>query len=169
MLAKGSRFGLAAAAAYTVTALVSAVPAALLPLVTVSKFGSAREATLFSGVDAFWHEGMRLLAVWVLICGGLATLALLAVLAAVLGSGRRPRPWREKLERWAHLLQQWAMPEVQVLAVLVGLVRLGRVVDITIGPGLWFYGAVSVLTLLAWRSFDFGVLAPRGRARASHA
>jgi paraquat-inducible protein A len=45
------------------------------------------------------------------------------------------------------------MPEVQVLAVLVAVVKIGSVVHIAIGPGLWCYAGMSMAILLALRSF----------------
>jgi len=46
------------------------------------------------------------------------------------------------------------MPEVQVLAVLVAIAKLGSLITIRTGPGFWCYGAMSVALLIAFRSFD---------------
>lgn len=159
LLATGTRHGLDAALAYALGGAILAFPAALLPFVTVAKLAQERVGLLFTSVSALWFEGMRLLAVWVLFCGALAPFILLGTLAAVtlpLRFGRRPGSRR--LVAFAHALSHWAMPEVQVLAVLVALVKLRTLVGIEIGPGFWCYIAVSLLTLAAWRSFDVKTL-----------
>jgi paraquat-inducible protein A len=59
------------------------------------------------------------------------------------------------LFRVARVLQHWAIPEVQVLAILVALMKLGSVVEVTIGPGFWCYCAMALSLLIAQHSFDF--------------
>jgi len=97
------------------------------------------------------------LAVLVFLFGGLLPFALLATLAVLHTSSRLG--WQNDdlhfLFRVARVLQHWAIPEVQVLAVLVALMKLGSVVEVTIGPGFWCYCAMALSLLIAQHSFDF--------------
>jgi len=158
VLAHGSRLGPDARLAFTVAGLLLAAPAALLPFITAGKLGDTQTGRVFTGVGGLWRNGMHLLAVWVLLCGTVVPAALLTVLAGLLLPARFGRaPFQPRLLlRAARALSDWAMPEVQVLAVLVALMKLGNLVDLTIGPGFWFYCAATFACLFAWRSFEFG-------------
>ena len=157
VLAQGPRLGPEVALVFALTGLAFAVPAAMLPFIRAGKLGDERISLLFTGVGALWAGGMRAMAALVLLCGGLLPLALLATLAALhmparLGCGRFD--WTPAC-RAAHFLGRWAIPEVQVLAVLVALAKLGSVVDVSIGPGFWCYCAMALSLLIAQNSFDF--------------
>jgi paraquat-inducible protein A len=171
VLAKGSRLGSEAALVFSISGLILAPPAALLTFVTAGKLGAQRLSLLFTGVGSLWDGGMRPLAVLVLVCGGLIPFALLATLAAVHAPSRLgwPKAGLQPLFRVAQVLEHWALPEVQVLAVLVALMKLGSVVDITIGPGFWCYCAMALSLLIAQHSFDFDSAALRASAGASDA
>jgi paraquat-inducible protein A len=162
LLEKRGWFGADAALAFTLTGLALAIPAATLPFATVDKLRNERIGFLFTGTEALWDDGMRLLAVWVLLCGALAPLVLLGTLAGLLVPPKFG--WRATGERWlsrmAHALEHWAMPEVHILAVLVAFSKLGVLVNVHIGPGFWCYAAMSVMILFAWRTFEFGAPAP---------
>ncbi|HWA88342.1 MAG TPA: paraquat-inducible protein A [Opitutus sp.] len=160
-LAKGARGGLDTPLALVVAGLVLAVPSILLPLVTASKLGNERDALLDTGVGALWGHGYHALAVWVCVCGTIAPLLLLGTLAVVLLPARLGRPLAPRvLSALAHQLARWAMPEVYVLAVLVAFAKLGSVVTLEPGRGLWCYAAMTILIVAAWRSFDLEIAAP---------
>jgi paraquat-inducible protein A len=143
------------ALAFTVTALILAVPALQLPLVTVRKFGTEHSSYLWTGIRALWHNGMPLLAVWVALCGLAVPLALLASL--VMTMPRLHLPAADFWRRVAQALQHWSMPEVQVLAVLVAFIKIGALVQVQPGLGLWFYGAMTLAMLRAWHCTDVEV------------
>lgn len=155
VLARGQRFGRDATLVFTVTGLILAAPALLLPFITAGKFGQERGGLLLTGVEGLWDHDMRLLAIWVLLCGAVVPMLLLGAMAGVLLPARLG--WTERpsefLSRAAHALGYWAIPEVQVLAVLVALMKLGSLVNVTIGAGFWAYIGMSFSLLLAWRSF----------------
>ena len=157
-LAKGSRFGSETTPALVTTALILAVPALTLPFVTVGKLGSERVGHLFSGARALWSEDMQLLSLWIVLCAGLLPVMMLCLLAMLTlpASFSKPAPWVSVVRRVLVAIAPWAMPEVYLLGVLVALTKLGSLVDVKIGPGFWCYAAMSVLGLLAWRTFYLG-------------
>lgn len=155
-LIRCSRFGPEAVRAFTLTALLLAGPALTLPFVTTGKLGLAQTRLVFAAVEGFWDHGMRLLSVWICLCGVIVPVGLLATLAILVFPawfGRKGSHSGPMIHA-AHALGHWAMPEVQMLAVLVAFVKLGNLVDVTVGPAFWCYGAMSFMLLLAWRTFD---------------
>lgn len=164
VLAQGTRLGPDTALVFSITGLIFALPAALLPFVSAGKLGDERISLLFTGVGSLWNGGMRSMAILVFLCGGLLPLSLLAILTVLHAPSHRPGRQKANfhlLFRAARILEHWAIPEVQVLAVLVALAKLGSLVDVTIGPGFWCYCAMALSLLIALHSFDFDSNASR--------
>lgn len=142
--------------AFALTAAILVVPAAEFPVVTVSKIGGEHVSYLWTGVRAMWRNGMPVLSVWVAICGIVVPMALITTLLVIQLSPRvRSDPKvRRFWIRVANAVQRWSMPEVYVLAVLVAFVKIGALVHVEPGMGLWFYAAVAATTMFAWRSAE---------------
>jgi uncharacterized paraquat-inducible protein A len=67
---------------------------------------------------------------------------------------RRPSIRLQLVIRCLRFLEQWSMPEVHLLAVLVAFIKLGDVVHAVPAAGLWCYTAMSISMLIAWRRVD---------------
>jgi|HubBroStandDraft_1064217.scaffolds.fasta_scaffold92772_1 paraquat-inducible protein A len=160
VLAAGRRLSAEAPLVFCVTGLILALPASFLPFVSAGNLGAVRVSTLLTGVGALWDNGMRALAVLVLLCGCLMPIALLGTLAMLKLPERLAAHVASagELARMARAMELCAIPEVQVLAVLVALTKLGSVVSVSIGPGFWCYCAMALSLLLAQRGFDFRAL-----------
>lgn len=160
VLARGRRLGPEAPFVFALSGLILAVPACLLPFISAGKLGDERVSLLFTGVGALWDDGMRALSMLVLFCGGVVPLGLLLTLVVLLAPAWRDAGGarRRELTRLATFLESWSIPEVQVLAVLVALFKLGTLVEVRIGPGFWCYCAMTLLLLLARRGFEMAHL-----------
>jgi paraquat-inducible protein A len=160
VMAKGRYLGPEAPLVFALTALILAVPACSLPFMSAGKLGDERTSLLFTGVVAIWDQGMRAMAALVLLLGGVVPMALIASIALLLA----PRELRgvfftdSEIAKLAAFLERWSIPEVQVLAVLVALMKLGSQVHVTIGPAFWCYCGMSVFLLMALRGIDLDTL-----------
>jgi paraquat-inducible protein A len=156
LLARGRWLGPEAPLVFAVTGLVLAVPACLLPFITAGKLGDQRVSLVFTGVGALWDNGMRALSMLVLFMGGIVPIGLLVTLVLLLAP---PPPRRSVLDprelaRVAAFLERWAIPEVQVLAILVALLKLGSLVDVELGAGFWCYCAMTLSLIFALRGVE---------------
>ncbi len=139
-------------------ALICYVPANVLPVMTTTTLTSVEDDTIVSGAVALYTSGSWHLALIVLIASVMIPLAKMSALAYLLvtvrrgsaGSGRD----RVRLYRLVAAIGRWSMLDVFVAAFVVALVRLKPLVSVDPGPGVVFFAAVVILTILAAESFD---------------
>ena len=155
--------GSGAAMAFALSGLFLALPALLLPFVTLQQFGQVRSTQVTVGFMGLWSQGFLTLGGWVLVCGVLAPFVLLVILVASMATDGWEvfQEWNRRLRRAATTVEYWAMPEVQVLGVMVAFIKLGDIVMVRVGPGLWCYAAASLCMLVAWRRFSLQPAANR--------
>ena len=148
----------------TATALVASaaicyVPANLLPVMrTYSLGGSVEEDTIIGGVMLLYGSGSWFLALVVLVASIMIPLGKLAALAYLLWhSSRQQRQVAHeegRLYRVVEVIGRWSMLDVFVASYTVALVQLRPLVSIVPGPGILFFAAVVILTMLAVEYFD---------------
>jgi paraquat-inducible protein A len=155
-LAVGRRYGQDAPLCFALTGLILLVPAVLLPLVGADELGNRRVSLLLTGVGALWGQGMHWLSFLVLFCGAVLPATLLVALIGLYGPPGLSRRWidRPALVRVVKTLGTWAYPEVQALAVVVGVIKLHSLVQLEIGPGFWCYCGMAGSLWLARHDFE---------------
>ncbi len=144
--------------ALVIAAAICYVPANLLPVLTTSTPGSSESDTIMAGIIYLYTSGSWPLALIVLIASVMIPLGKLAALAHLLtsvqrGSVKNNRE-RTRLYRLVELIGRWSMLDVFVDTFVVALVQLQPLMSVAPGPGVVFFMAVVVLTMLASHSFD---------------
>jgi len=134
--------------ALTLAGLILFCVANAFPLLSMRLDTNIQEATLLTGVLHLWDQGMRELAMLVLLTSvalpGLK-LVLLLYVTLPLRLGLRP-PGMAPVFRLVRELQPWAMMEVFLLGILVAMVKLADTADILVGPAMYAF-AFLILAL----------------------
>jgi paraquat-inducible protein A len=144
--------------ALVVAAAICYIPANVLPIFITTALGSSESDTIMSGVMLLYTTGSWALALVVLVASVMVPLGKLAALAYLLitvqrGSLGGTRD-RTRLYRLVELIGRWSMLDVFVATFTVALIQLQPLMSVTPAPGVLFFAAVVVLTMVAAESFD---------------
>ena len=142
-------------AALAAAALLLYIPALMLPVMTITRFGYESEASIWSGTIGLLAERHYAIGLTVLIFSIIAPIGKLVALFVLSFGGRLlssgPRSW---IYHAIEFVGRWGMLDVLLVAVLVAIVKLGDLVRVTPGPGVWAFGLVVLMSMLASISFD---------------
>jgi paraquat-inducible protein A len=144
--------------ALVIAAAICYIPANLLPvLTTITPFSKSTD-TIMEGVVLLWSPSSWPLAVVVFIASITIPLAKLFALSYLLitvqrRSARSSRE-RTRLYRMVKFIGRWSMLDVFVDTFVVALVQLQPLMSVEPGPGVLFFAAVVVLTMIAAETFD---------------
>jgi len=144
--------------ALVIAAAICYIPANLLPVLNTTTLGASEGDTILGGVAFLYASGSWPLALIVLIASVMIPLGKLVALAWLLISVQRGSiansHERTRLYRMVEIIGRWSMLDVFVCAFTVALVQLQPLMSVAPGPGVLFFAAVVVLTMLAAEAFD---------------
>jgi paraquat-inducible protein A len=150
--------GLERTLAYLIAAAVCYIPANLLPVMKTITTGGAESDTILQGVVLLWSPTGWPLSLIVLFASimipSAKILALLYLVISVKRGSIRNNRQRVRLYRMVGIVGRWSMVDVFVDTFTVALIQLQPLMSVEPGPGLLFFAAVVVLTMLAVESFD---------------
>jgi paraquat-inducible protein A len=144
--------------ALLVAAAICFLPANLLPVMETTAMGSTEPDTIMGGVVLLYQTGSWPLALIVLVASFMVPLGKLIALTYLLVSVQRGSSAgnneRTRLYRMVEIIGRWSMLDVFVDTFTVALVQLDPLMSIVPGPGVLFFAAVVVLTMIAAETFD---------------
>ena len=142
-------------AALAMAALVLYIPATLLPVMSITRFGHSSRTGILSGISDMLAHGQWVIGLLVLACSIVIPLLKLGGLLAIsLGHRHLTSHNRALTHRLIEWTGRWSMIDVLLVAVLVATLKLGDLVKVEIGAGLYAFTACVALSLFASASFD---------------
>ena len=141
-------------------ALLLLIPAATMPMLSVSTLGAGRHSWLTSGPAAFAHQGFASLGLLTAVCAVLLPFVYLGGLVWVLGNLHFARATvREsaslgRVYRWLLSLRPWMMLEVFLIGGFVAYTRMQAVADVSIDIGGWCLIAATFALMFALTQVD---------------
>lgn len=144
--------------ALLIAAALCYVPANVLPVLTTRTAAGAESDTILQGVVLLWSPTGWPLSLIVLFASIMIPSAKILALGYLLVCVQRGSLGNEKrrlrLYRTVELIGRWSMVDVFVDTFTAALVQLPPLMSVEPAPGLLFFAAVVVLTMLAVDSFD---------------
>jgi len=144
--------------AYLIAAAVCYIPANILPVLTTTTAAGSDSDTILQGVVLLWSPTGWPLSLIVLIASIMIPSAKIIAMAYLLISVQRGsvtnNEQRIRMYRTVEFIGRWSMVDVFVDTFTAALIQLQPLMSVEPGPGLFFFAAVVVLTMLAVESFD---------------
>jgi len=144
--------------AFLLTAMCLYIPANLLPILIIERFGQAKPDTILSGVFTLVDHGLWGVAIVVFVASVvvplLKMLVMVVLLLSVHLSWQICAQHRTGLFRVIAFVGRWSMLDIFVIGLMVALVEFKQIASISAGPGATFFGLVVVFTMLAVVNFD---------------
>ena len=144
--------------AYLIAAALCYLPANLLPVMTTVTASGSESDTIMQGVVLLWSPTGWPLSLIVLFASimipSAKILALLYLVITVRRGSIKDNRQRVRLYRIVDTIGRWSMIDVFVDTFTVALIQLQPLMSVKPAPGLLFFAAVVMLTMLAVESFD---------------
>ena len=143
--------------AFLLAALVLYIPANIMPVMYTRLLGSEAESTILEGVEEFWRSGSWDIAVLIFVASVAVPCTKFLAITLLLLDQKFPigsRVGKTRLLKLVEHIGYWSMLDVLVVALVTALIQFRALGIAEPRPGIVFFGAVVVLTMLAAMSFD---------------
>jgi paraquat-inducible protein A len=127
--------------AISISGLLVYIPAIFMPLLTLEAMGIPQKGSIFDAFLTFYHQGYYFVAVLVFLTSIFFPLLKLSLLFSIalqlkLRWYSRSLPF---LFRTSHLLDEWGMPDVYLIALFVTIIKIESMASIEYGVGFFCF------------------------------
>jgi paraquat-inducible protein A len=150
------RRSLAWTRSFSLGALILLPPALLMEMVQIEQLGHAHSSSVLGAIIDLLKNGQIPLGLLLLICSIIFPLAKLLGLLALTGGmiQRWEAHHKKRIWQWIEWTGRFGMLDVLLVTLFVAFVKLGDLVTINVGPGLYLFAASVFMNLLAAFCFD---------------
>lgn len=145
-----------------IAGIIMLIPANLLPMSVVYVNGAESADTLMSGVITFVEMGSYFVAFIVFSASIFIPISkifiMLYLLICVHFNLKHSIKWQMRLLHIVHFVGRWSMLDLFVLALMMSLVTRGQIINFSVGPAAFYFGAAVFLTMISASQFDSRLL-----------
>lgn len=145
-----------------IAGIIMLIPANLLPISYVYLNGIPNGDTLISGVVTFVGMGSYFVALVVFIASIFVPFSKILAMIYLLVSVQRQKTSniqrKVKLLHLVHFVGRWSMLDLFVLSLMMSLVTRGQIINFSVGPAAFYFGAAVFFTMIAAEQFDSRLL-----------
>jgi len=138
------------------------IPANLLPVLTIVRFGHEEQNTILSGVRELLRDQEWPLALIVFMASIVVPLVKLTSLSWMLIAthlrSRKLLVARTRLYRFVDVIGRWSNIDVFMGSILIALLRFGNLTTVRVNDGLLAFASVVVITMFATIVFDSRIM-----------
>lgn len=144
--------------AFLIAAAICYIPANVLPVLNTTTASGTDSDTILQGVVLLWSPTGWPLSLIVLFASIMIPSAKILTLGYLLVTAQRGsvanNDQRVRMYRMVDFIGRWSMVDVFVDTFTAALIQLQPLMSVEPGPGLIFFAAVVVFTMLAVEAFD---------------
>ena len=144
--------------AWLIAGIVFYIPANLLPVMHTAGLPGEADSTILGGIFEFWRSGDWDIALLIFIASVAVPFTKFIAIGLLLFTVRKNSRWqqhqRTALYRIVEFIGYWSMLDVIVVALTSALMQFQMLGTAEPRPGIAFFCAVVVVTMLSALSFD---------------
>lgn len=137
--------------AFALTALIFYFPANIFPFMSIEMYGNRNTTNIWKGIVDLAEGGSWPLAIIIFLASMLIPFFKLVILfyLGLTSKNQKNKKFKMTLYKTVEAIGRWSMLDIFLLAVLVGIMKLGSIASVQPEPGALLFALVVIFTMLS--------------------